>query len=280
MPMPFTPTPSTNGGTVPLSEGDPANAPRDREVSRRLDLVQELARGFTPLPMPFSFDVAAGGTSTVFTVTVSFPPYLFAQGESETAGSVQKWDAIYGVSAGLSRVEPDDPMDPAPTALAFNTWYVVYLLPREDTGEVKLTIISADAGAPNCWPWRDASRKQRYCGTFRTDGTGAPIPVHASNGRYTYSRWFASVTLAWTRGTAGRDLTVIPRLPLTARRVTLMVRHVLGSPAIGDVTEYFTIPSGFHGLVELVTDADQRLELHALGGAAEADYQVVGFEEG
>ena len=186
MPRAYTASAETSGGPLPLADGDPANASRDREVDNRLWCFQESLRGFAHGgALPRYFEVDPGGTSTSFTVRVAAIPTLLLRRAGAAAGSLKQHaagteiTAVVTVSGGaLTQVEG------SVAALSPDTLYAVYALSDGTTG-VTLTIAPMPSAAPALWPWRTGAREQRYCGCFLTDGSGNPIQVRAANGRYT-----------------------------------------------------------------------------------------------
>jgi hypothetical protein len=108
--------------------------------------------------------------------------------ETRNSTSVNVWKPFFvatETTLGISHVEG------APGALTADTWYYVFAY-SNGTTTVQFQITTTpptESGTPTVrqqWK-RGQSANYRYLGCFRTDGSGNPLPMVASRGRYAFT---------------------------------------------------------------------------------------------
>jgi hypothetical protein len=120
--------------------------------------------------------VDPGGTSTVFTVRVSRIVGLLSRATGGTT-----LFATY--TAGETTLDLTD-VNGSPAALANGTWYYVYAFCN---GTATTQAYISTTAPESSLTWRTgAEGVDRYIGCFRTNGSGAPLPMRMHRGRYTY----------------------------------------------------------------------------------------------
>lgn len=143
--------------------------------------------------------------------------------ETRSGNNVQVWRPFYSATEstlGIAHVQG------APGALSADTWYYAYAF-SNGTGTLQWQISTTpptESGTPTVlqqWK-RGQEANYRYLGCFRTDGSGNPIPVLATKGRYIYRR--SAVTAAYgsfasggLRAVDGTGTVALTALSLAAR---------------------------------------------------------------
>lgn len=140
-----------------------------------------------------SFEVAAGGTRTSFTLTLGNIRAAVLECEDGVIRSM----AATAISITETSVEGG-----GGDLTAAAQWWYVYLYSAAGTlaYEISTTAPTADL------TWKTGSvKKKRYVGCFRTTAAGVPIAVRAHRGRYLYrvSDMAANTTRVLATGTAG-----------------------------------------------------------------------------
>lgn len=120
--------------------------------------------------------VDPGGTSTVFTVRVSRIVGLLSRQTGSTP--------IYATyTAGETTLDLTD-VDSSPANLSNGTWYYVYAF-CDGTATTAFYISTTAPEASLTWR-TGAEGVDRYIGCFRTNASGAPLPVSKRGNRYEY----------------------------------------------------------------------------------------------
>lgn len=120
--------------------------------------------------------VDPGGTNTVFAVRVSRVVGLLSRQTGSTP--------IYATYTAAETVLDLTDVDSSPAALANSTWYYVYAF----CNGTATTAFYISTTAPEAsLTWRTgAEGVDRYVGCFRTNASGAPLPVSKRGNRYEY----------------------------------------------------------------------------------------------
>lgn len=229
--------------------------------------------------------VDAGGTNTVFAVRISRVVGLLSRQTGSTP--------IYATYTAAETVLDLTDVDGAPANLSNSTWYYVYAF----CNGTATTAFYISTTAPEAsLTWRTgAEGVDRYIGCFRTNGSGAPLPMRMHRGRYTYRMssigfgGYLSKTITATGWTA-YDFSA--GLPPHARiaHLRLFAVDATNPPLVqvrtpGDTTDVYVCQGSAAGTPCLATysvelDSGQDVEgqiANATGNASEVD--VVGFEE-
>lgn len=140
-----------------------------------------------------SFEVAAGGTLTSFTIALGDIRSVVL----ECADGVVRSIAATGISITQTSIEGG-----GGTLGASAQWWYVYL--HSASGTLAYEISTTAPTADLTWKTGSVGTK-RYVGCFRTTAAGAPIAVRAHRGRYLYriSDMAANATQVLATGTAG-----------------------------------------------------------------------------
>lgn len=180
--------------TVP-SNGDDLDADVVKDVLQVIADRAEVAKDSVlgTLLCAESFEVAAGGTRTSFTLTLGNIRAAVLECEDGVIRSM----AATGISITQTSVEGG-----GGDLTAAAQWWYVYLYSAAGTlaYEISTTAPTADL------TWKTGSvKKKRYVGCFRTTAAGVPIAVRAHRGRYLYriSDMAANATQVLATGTAG-----------------------------------------------------------------------------
>ena len=176
----------------------------DRDETLRLGLLGQMAGGDR-------MSVDPGGTSTVFTVRVSRIRSALIK---DTVDGVWRGVSLKAQTLGLSATA--GPL----AALAADTWYYVTLAVESGTPRLYINVFGPD----DSLVWEAGMQDTfRYIGCFRTNGSGAPIPMRMHRGRYVYQ---TKQTIASALSTAGvwaaQSLSV--RVPPHVEMVTINVQ--------------------------------------------------------
>lgn len=140
----------------------------DHDHTLRLGMLGQMAGGDR-------MSVDPGGTSTVFVVRVSPIRAALIQQPSGP------WRALS--TAGETVLTLAD-VDGAPAALPADSWLYVYIFAQSDaTARAYITTLPPD----DALVWEATSPGlRRYIGCFRTNASGAPLPVSKRGNRYEY----------------------------------------------------------------------------------------------
>lgn len=189
-------------------------------------------------------------------------------------------------------------------SLSASTWYYVYAFISAGALALEISADAPEAGLV----WKSgAGRTHRYLFCFRTDGSGVPIPMQMTRGRYVYR--YSSIAsgyniAGYTATQAFTDLSLSTILPLHARIAHLLIEAINGDTDAGDeltvrvrtngdTTGYdgVTVPPAAAGdsdsyargllYTECETDASQLVEVEVSGssGALAVNVFARGFSE-
>jgi hypothetical protein len=229
--------------------------------------------------------VDAGGTSTVFAVRISRIVGLLSRQTGATP--------IFATYTAAETVLDLTDVDGSPAALANGTWYYVYAFCN---GTATTQAYISTTAPESSLTWRTgAEGVDRYIGCFRTDGSGAPLPVRMHRGRYTYRMssigfgGYLSKTITTTAWTAYDFSTGLPPHARIAH-LRLFAVDATNPPLVqvrtpGDTTDVYVCQGSATGTpcaatysVELDSGQDVQAQIaNATANASEVD--VVGFEE-
>lgn len=229
--------------------------------------------------------VDPGGTSTVFTVRVSRIVGLLSRQTGSTP--------IYATyTAGETVLDLTD-VDGAPANLSNNTWYYVYAFCNGTaTTQAYISTVAPEASLT----WRTgAEGVDRYIGCFRTNGSGAPLPVRMHRGRYVY---WTKQTIVSALSTAGvwAAQSLATRVPPHARVATI---NAQSSRASNTGTRAFSLRPGGAAVsafdysalqhnqlgdieemrVEVLTNASQEVDYYTNDTTSLLEIGVAGFAE-
>ena len=232
--------------------------------------------------------VDAGGSNTSFAVNVGAIFQLV-----NASSSIVRVGSAAATTIGLSKTE-------GPLAnLANSTWYYVYAF--MSGGSVDYAISSTPPLASRRTKSGDSTRA--YLGCFRTDSSGAPLPMFAVRGRNVYRRSAVTTTLEALRITSASagptDLTLAPggsgtTLVPPHARIALLALQVGGSTgpnSLSVVTRGDTADNGLfvgssdgqtmESQGELIADSNQAVSYTwSRGGSSGAGVVIVcGFLE-
>jgi hypothetical protein len=231
------------------------------------------------------FSVDTGGTSTVFTVRVSAFEAMVAQ---DTNGVF--WPRFTTGDTTFSLAD----VDGSPANLSNSTWYYCYVGVNTD-GTFRKQISTTGPGASRIWK-SGAADVWRYVGCFRTNGSGAPLPVRANRGRYVYQYSAITATGPHRVLTTGHDtsLTTVscaaavpPHARVARLRCQVGRSGTSGNAQLvtsGDTTNYFGVYVGSGGGtvesdVEMILDADRELDYLVDNASTACTLNVLGFDE-
>lgn len=254
----------------------------DRDETLRLGLLGHMVGGDR-------MSVDPGGTSTAFTVRVS--PIRAALIKDATDGV---WR---GVSLGAQTLGLSATAGPL-AALAPDTWYYVTLAVEAGVPRLYINVFGPD----DSLVWETGSPDTfRYIGCFRTDGSGAPLPMRMHRGRYVYRRSATASSpfqvLSSTTPVGYTDISLAALVPPHVRVAILDLNVDAGGGVAyldlrtkGDTSDVSihvvagTAAAGgsSHGSVEMETDSARAIQYElALGTAATLQGQVwvTGFAE-
>lgn len=124
----------------------------------------------------------------------------------------------------------------APANLSNSTWYYVYAY-SDGTTTLKFLINTTAPDATGLWQSAGGDGQRRYLGCFRTNGSGAPLPVVAHSGRYIYrvSDMAANATQVLAAGTqtSFTNVACTAFVPPHVRVVEINASLVPGASAAG-----------------------------------------------
>lgn len=250
----------------------------DRDETLRLGLLGQMAGGDR-------MSVDPGGTSTVFTVRVN--PIRSALIKDASTGV---WR---GVSLGAQTLGLSATAGPL-AALAANTWYYVTLAVEAGVPRLYINVFGPDESGV----WEAGMQDTfRYIGCFRTNASGAPLPMRMHRGRYVYrdrqviasglstadTGTFAALSLAARVPPHSRVVLVTPEISRGANDGTRIVR--LRYP--GSSGQAFRYSALQHNAladlaqmqVEMECDSDREIEYATNGTTDALEIAVSGFTE-
>ncbi len=229
--------------------------------------------------------VDPGGTNTVFAVRVSRVVGLLSRQTGSTP--------IYATYTAAETVLDLTDVDGSPANLSNSTWYYVYAFCNGTaTTQAYISTVAPEASLT----WRTgAEGVDRYIGCFRTNGSGAPLPVRMHRGRYTYrmSRigfgGYLSKTITSTSWTAYDFSTGLPPHARVAH-LRLFAVDATNPPLVqvrtpGDTASEYVCQGSAAGRPCLATysvelDSGQDVEAQIANATANnSEVTVVGFEE-
>lgn len=173
------------------------------------------------------FSVDDGGSSSSFTVRVSG---LVVQ--------VQDSSSVYRAHYSLAELTAGAAQIEGGGTLNADGWHFVYLVSPGTLTAAPNVVLSTLGPAANRLHRSDSTR-YLYIGAFPTDSAGAPIPLRAVRGRYTYrAHTVGAITGATAQRTAGistwtGDLSIASRIPPHARNVRLRITSHRASAGVG-----------------------------------------------
>jgi len=231
------------------------------------------------------FAVDTGGTSTVFTVRVSAFEAMVAQ---DTSGVFWPRYTTADTTFALADVES------TPAALSNSTWYYCYVGVNTD-GTFRKQISTTAPIASGKWK-TGAVDQWRYVGCFVTNSSGAPLPVRAVRGRYTYQFSAISVSGAHRVLDAGTDTSatevacaaaVPPHVRLARLWVDVRRSGAAGYASLttaGDSTNRLSVNVGTGGgisttEVEMLLNSSQKLDYLVDNASTTCTLHVLGFSE-
>lgn len=248
----------------------------DRDHALRLGTLGQMAGGDR-------MSVDPGGSSTVFAVRVS------------AIRSALIKDAVDGVWRGVSLAAQTLGLTATAgplAALAADTWYYVTLAVESGVPRLYINVFGPDDSGV----WETGSPETfRYIGCFRTDASGAPLPMRMHRGRYTYRMssigfgGYLSKTITTTAWTAYDFSTGLPPHARIAH-LRLLAVDATNPPLVqvrtpGDTASVFVCQGSATGTPCLATysvelDSGQDVEAQIANATANAsEVDVVGFEE-
>ncbi len=231
------------------------------------------------------FAVDSGGTNAVFTARVSAFEVLVAQ---DTNGVFWPRYSTADTTFTAADIEGGG-------SLANSTWYYCYLGMNTD-GSLRKQISATGPGASRVWK-SGAADVWRYVGCFRTNGSGAPLPVRAIRGQNRYRRSaIAGATLqvlSAGSATGFTDVALSSLVPPHARvaRLELLTNNAHASNihtgqvrTKGDTTNTTLLAAqpagGFDRMpAEIETDSSQVVQYLVSHADANLTIDVLGFEE-
>lgn len=176
-----------------------------------------------------------------------------------------------------------------PGALASNTWHYCYAY--NNSGSLDFEVSTT---APNALRTTSSSDStKRYIGCFPTDGSGAPIPLRMSDGKYTY-RTSAAALSKFTAAAVGvvpgswTDVSLAALVAPHARLAELRIRYYGTTVTVTDLllrtkgdttsnTSFVTGGENIHLHFDIETDSSQVIQWQ--GTNATAGIYVAGFRE-
>lgn len=235
----------------------------DAAGALRLGLLGQMAGGDR-------MSVDPGGTSTVFAVRVSQIRSVLIK---QPAGP---WRALSTASETVLTLAD---VDGAPAALPADSWLYVYAYAVGDaTARLYITTDPPD----DALVWEATSPGlRRYVGCFRTNGSGAPLPMRMHRGRYTYRPFYVQA-LAFGNSTtyAAVDLTgVLPKHARIAHlRLNLTGAYVAQLRTTGAASGYASFGPGYSP-IEIEADSAQSVDYLVSNALASLHIEVTGFAE-
>lgn len=244
------------------------------------------------------FAVDPGGSSTVFAVKIGAISSLCVR---DSSGTWRPYFVAAETTLDLGDVES------SPANLSNSTWHYVYAY-SDGTSTLRFLINTTAPAADLLWQSAGGDGLRRYLGCFRTNGSGAPIPVRAHRGRYLYrgsSITSGPVAATLTSIAAFADVDLTAFLPPHARvahlRAAILNTDTTSDHSValrlrtnGDTTSYIEAiahPGGAsssaenagraHLTTEIETDGSQLIEAETAGTSASFSAQIFcqGFTE-
>ncbi len=178
--------------------------------------------------------------------------------------------------------------------LANSTWYYVYVW--DNAGTVDYQISTTAPRASQQYKNSVDGNVYRYLGCFRTNSSGAPIPMRARRGRYVYRLSATTDPVVYNDATArgsAYDVSLAALVPPHARlaRVQAIVvssgaatyMNVFTKADVTDITWRQQAPDGTttYGEFDIETDSSQAVQItyNVGGGSGNAKLRVTGFAE-
>lgn len=235
----------------------------DAAGALRLGLLGQMAGGDR-------MSVDPGGTSTVFAVRVSQIRSVLIK---QPAGP---WRALSTASETVLTLAD---VDGAPAALPADSWLYVYAYAVGDaTARLYITTDPPD----DALVWEATSPGlRRYVGCFRTNGSGAPLPMRMHRGRYTYRPFYVQA-LAFGNSTTYAAVDLAGVLPKHARiahlRLNLTGAYVAQLRTTGAASGYASFGPGYSP-IEIEADSAQSVDYLVSNALASLHIEVTGFAE-
>lgn len=215
--------------------------------------------------------VDAGGTNTVFAVRISRVVGLLSRQTGSTP--------IYATYTAAETVLDLTDVDGAPANLSNSTWYYVYAF-CDGTATTAFYISTTAPEASLTWR-TGAEGVDRYIGCFRTNGSGAPLPMRMHRGRYTYRPFYVQA-LAFGNSTtfAAVDLSSVvpPHARIAHLRLNLTGNYAAQLRTTGAASGYATFAEGYSP-IEIEADSAQSVDYLVSNALASLDIEVTGFAE-
>lgn len=280
----LTPSPVYTGSVTVPDSGDPRTAASVETPFQTLaDWSVFAVNGVASrLQWAEELSVDPGGSNSSFSINV---------GAIQTAvltrvdGSYRALSAV-AATIGASKLESG-------STLANSTWYYVYCWDNAGTLDYQ---ISTTAPRASMAYKNTAGNVYRYLGCFRTNSSGAPIPMRARRGRYVYRLSATTDCTAYSDSTArgsAYDVSLAALVPPHARLARVQAIVVSSGAATfmslrtkGDTTDLVwrqqaPASTTTYGELDIETDSSQTIQLFydLNGGSGNAAIRVAGFSE-
>lgn len=258
-----------------------------KAVFQRLVDRDELALGGIASRLAWSdeLSVAPGGSNSSFSIGV---------GAIQTIVLLRSDSSYHGYFAGAATITAAN-LETGST-LSNSTWYYIYAHDASGGGSVLYQISTTAPRASQMFKNSVDGNFYRYLGCFRTNSSGAPIPMRMRRGRYVYRLSATNDCTAYTDSTAhgtAFDVSLASLVPPHVRlaRVQAIVVSSGGDTFMslrtkGDTTGLVwrqQAPDGTttYGELDIETDASQVVQLFydLNGGSGNAAIRVAGFSE-
>lgn len=231
------------------------------------------------------FAVAAGGSNTVFAVSLSAFEAMVAK---DTDGVFWPRFTTADTTFALADVES------TPANLANSTWYYCYLGVNTD-GSLRKQISTTGPGASGVWK-SGAADLWRFVGAFPTDGSGNPLPLRRVGQKVLYQRSAIADASILRVLNGGSSTSVVTRscaavVPPHARVATVRARvsrsgaaGLLSIATVGDSSGYQYFGVGTAGgldesQADVLLDASQQFDYFVDNASTSATIWVVGWED-
>lgn len=260
----YIPTARTASGATPLRDGPASNAALERGASDDQRYLRDAT--LTSLEWSRNLSVEPLGSLTAFTVNVGGISNVTLRDADDTFYYVK---AYGGGGLGASKIEGG-----GGTLGAVARWWYLYAFLNGTALDFEFSLTGPNVTRK----LKSGAATRRYLGCFPTTGAGAPIPLVAQGGLYTYLDGVLPGISDLQSDSGWHNLSLAAGVPPHVRLATLTVTMDAGASfrCIGAPTGL-----GDNQLARpLVLDASQRIEWNANGSARGIDATVHGFMEG
>ena len=281
----LTPVPAYSGAVTVPDSGDPRTA---ASVETPLQTLADWAAHAcsavsSRLAWSEELSVAPGGSNSSFSIGV---------GAIQAAVLMRSDGSYRGYFAGATTIGAAK-IDGGGN-LTNSTWYYVYVW--DNAGTVDYLISTTAPRASQQYRNSVDGNQYRYLGCFRTNSSGAPIPMRMRRGRYVYRLSATVDPVAYSDSTArgsAYDVSLAALVPPHARlaRVQAIVvssgaatyMNVFTKADVTDITWRQQAPDGTttYGEFDIETDSSQAVQItyNVGGGSGNAKLRVTGFAE-